>query len=309
MKIAVLYGGVSNEREVSISSSKGIIQALKNKGHDVIGIDFHPSKINEITELDVDLVFIGLHGKHGEDGAIQGLLDMLEIPYVGSGVLASALAMDKHKAKQMFATKQIPIAKGEQYQITNQTNIEEVANIINESFEFPFVIKPNREGSTVGLSIVKDPGETESALKKANESDEFILVEQYIDGMELTVPVLGKMNEERALPIIEIVPKNEIYDYESKYTAGGSEHIVPARISEELTEQIKQYAVAAHQVLGCQTYSRVDFLLTKEGIPYILEVNTLPGMTPTSLFPDSAKVESIAYDDMIETFVQLTVSD
>ena len=309
MKIAVLYGGVSNEREVSISSSKGIIQALKNKGHDVISIDFHPDKINEITELDVDLVFIGLHGKHGEDGAIQGLLDMLEIPYVGSGVLASALAMDKHKAKQMFATKEIPVAKGEQYQIRKQTNIEEVASEINETFEFPFVIKPNREGSTVGLSIVKNPSETENAIKKANESDEFILVEQYIDGMELTVPVLGRMNEERALPIIEILPKNEIYDYESKYTAGGSEHIVPARISEELTEQIKQYAVAAHQVLGCQTYSRVDFLLTKEGIPYILEVNTLPGMTPTSLFPDSAKVESIAYDDMIETFVQLTVSE
>lgn len=309
MKIAVLYGGVSNEREVSISSSKGIIQALKNNGHEVISIDFHPAKINEITELEVDLVFIGLHGKHGEDGAIQGLLDMLEIPYVGSGVLASALAMDKHKAKQMFATKQIPVAKGEQYQITNQTNVEAVAKEINELFEFPFVIKPNREGSTVGLSIVKKPSETATALKKANESDEFILVEQFIDGMELTVPVLGKMNEERALPIIEIVPKNEIYDYESKYTAGGSEHIVPARIDEDLTEKIKQYAVAAHQVLGCKTYSRVDFLLTKEGIPYILEVNTLPGMTPTSLFPDSAKVEKIEYDEMIETFVQLTVSE
>lgn len=309
MKIAVLYGGVSNEREVSISSSKGIIQALKNKGHEVISIDFHPNKIAEITALDVDLVFIGLHGKHGEDGAVQGLLDMLEIPYVGSGVLASSLAMDKYKAKQMFATENIPVAKDKQYRITKKTNVQKVAKEINESFSFPFIIKPNREGSTVGLSVVKNANETEEAIRTANASDEFILIEQFIDGMELTVPVLGKMNEERALPIIEIVPKNELYDYESKYTAGGSEHIVPARISETLTEQIKQYAVKAHQVLGCETYSRVDFLLTEEGIPYILEVNTLPGMTPTSLYPDSAKVEQISYDDMIETFVQLTINN
>jgi len=309
VKIAVLYGGVSNEREVSISSSKGIINALKNNGHDVVSIDFHPDKINEITSLDVDLVFIGLHGKHGEDGSIQGLLDMLEIPYVGSGVLASSLAMDKHKAKKMFAMANIPVAKDKQFRITKQTNIAEIAKEINELFTFPFVIKPNREGSTVGLSIVKQASETETALQKANKSDEFILVEQYIDGMELTVPVLGKVNEERALPIIEIVPKNEIYDYESKYTEGGSEHIIPARISESLTTQIKEYAVKAHRVLGCETYSRVDFLLTESGVPYILEVNTLPGMTPTSLFPDSAKEEQMDYDKMIETLVQLTISN
>lgn len=307
MKIAVLYGGVSNEREVSISSSKGIIQALKNKGHEVISIDFHPNKIAEIAALDVDLVFIGLHGKHGEDGAIQGLLDMIEIPYVGSGVLASSLAMDKHKAKQMFATENIPVAKDKRYRITENTDVKAIANEVNELFTFPFVIKPNREGSTVGLSIVKQADETELALKQAYESDEYILVEQFIDGMELTVPVIGKMNEEKAFPVIEIVPKNEIYDYESKYTDGGSEHIIPARISNSLTEEIKQHAVKAHQVLGCETYSRVDFLLTDDGIPYILEVNTLPGMTPTSLFPNSAKQEDLNYDDMIETLVQLTI--
>src|SRR5699024_1078422 len=140
-------------------------------------------------------------------------------------------------------------AKGEQYRITSETCVEKIADEVNENFTFTFVIKPNREGSTVGLSIVKNKQETEKAIKKANESDEFILVEQFIDGMELTVPVLGKMNEERALPIIEIVPKNEIYDYESKYTAGGSEHVVPARISESLTKEIKEHAVNAHRVL------------------------------------------------------------
>lgn len=309
MKIAVLYGGVSNEREVSISSSKGIIQALKNNGHEVISIDFHPDKMNEIIALEVDVVFIGLHGKHGEDGAIQGLLDMLEIPYVGSGVLASSLAMDKHKAKQMFATANIPVAKDKQYHIRTRTNTEKIAKEINESFRFPFVIKPNREGSTVGLSIVKNADETERAIRKANESDPFILVEQFIDGMELTVPVLGRKDEEKALPIIEIVSKNEIYDYEAKYTDGGSEHIIPARINATLTEKIQQYAVKAHQVLGCETYSRVDFLLTDDGVPYILEVNTLPGMTPTSLFPNSAKKEKLTYDNMIERLIQLTVND
>jgi len=154
---------------------------------------------------------------------------------------------------------------------------------------------------------VKDIATTEVAVQKAYESDECILVEQFIDGIELTVPVLGKLNEEQALPIIEIIPKNEIYDYEAKYTEGESEQIVPARISDELTEQIKQYAITAHRLLGCETYSRVDFLLMDD-IPYILEVNTLPGMTPTSLFPNAAKHENISYDEMIEKLVQLTIN-
>lgn len=307
LKIAVLYGGVSKEREVSISSSKGVIDALKRNGHEVIAIDFHPERLDEIINLKVDLVFIALHGKFGEDGSVQGLLDMLNIPYVGSGVLASALAMDKYKAKQLFKSVDIPTAKGQLYQVTVETNIEEIANNISENFEVPFVIKPNREGSTVGLTIVKDVAQIKEAIQRATESDEYILVEQFIKGKELTVPVLGKKNEEKALPIIEIIPKNELYDYESKYSQGGSEHIIPARISDELTEQIKNYAVLAHQVLGCETYSRADFLLTDEGKPYILEVNTLPGMTPTSLFPDSAKVINMSYDQMIENLVQLTI--
>lgn len=307
MKIAVLYGGVSKEREVSISTSKGIMQALKNNGHEVIGIDFHPKKLNEVIELNVDLVFIGLHGKYGEDGSIQAMLDMLEIPYVGSGVLASALAMDKYKAKQIFEFNQIPVPKGNLYHVTKETNFTQLASEINNNFSCPFVVKPNREGSTVGLSIVKDKNATEEAIKKAFESDPYILVEEFIDGMELTVPVIGNKGEEKALPIIEIIPKNEIYDYESKYSEGGSEHIIPARISDSLTKQIQEYAIQAHRVLGCETYSRVDFLLLENEKPYILEVNTLPGMTPTSLFPDSAQAADISYDEMVETLVQLTL--
>lgn len=306
MKIAVLYGGVSGEREVSLSSGKGIIGALKHNKHEVIAIDFDPEKMDEIINLDVDLVFIGLHGKFGEDGRIQGLLDMLNIPYVGSDVLASALAMDKAQAKQVFHTHNIPVAKSAVYRITKETNAMELAETINQSFKPPFVIKPNREGSTLGLTIVSDEKQVKEAITNAATSDDMILVEEFIKGKELTVPIIGPIGQEKALPVIEIIPKNDFYDYESKYSPGGSEHIVPAGLDKEITKVIQDYAVLAHQILGCKTYSRVDFILTEENVPVILEVNTLPGMTPTSLFPDAAKAIGISYEEMIEQFVQLS---
>ncbi len=307
MKIAVLYGGVSGEREVSLASGKGIIQALKANDHEVIAIDFDPNDLSEIINLDVDLVFIGLHGKHGEDGKVQSLLELLNIPYVGSGVLASALAMDKSKAKQIFGLHDIPIAKSDVYSLQDETAIKEAEKSIKANFEIPFVIKPNSEGSTLGLTIVNDENQITDALLNAQKSDDHAIVEQFIAGIELTVPVKGKIGEEVALPIIEIVPKNEHYDYESKYTEGGSEHIIPARISDEMTSKIKEYAIKAHQALGCKTYSRADFILTKDNIPYILEVNTLPGMTSTSLFPDAAKKIGLSYEEMIQEFVDLSI--
>lgn len=308
MKIAVLYGGISGEREVSINSGKGIMDALKNKGYDVVGIDFHPDRLHDILQLKVDLVFIGLHGKHGEDGKIQGLLDMLQIPYIGSGVLASALAMDKAKAKQIFKMNHIPVANSKTYSISKQMDISNIVKDINNNFELPFVIKPNQEGSTLGLTIVKDRNEVLEALNKALQSDSVVLVEDFIKGREITVPVIGGIGQERALPIIEIIPKNEIYDYESKYAPNGSEHVVPAPLEDKITNQIQEYAVLAHQSLGCKTYSRVDFILTENNIPYILEVNTLPGMTKTSLYPDSAKAEGLSYDEMIDMFVKLSLN-
>lgn len=307
MKIAVLYGGTSGEREVSLSSGKGIMNALKENGHDVIGIDFNPNKINEIINLDVDLVFIGLHGKFGEDGRIQGLLDMLNVPYVGSDVLASALAMDKDKAKQIFQSAQIPVAKSRAYKVVDHSDIDKLEKKIQTLFTLPFVIKPNREGSTLGLTIVEEYAQIQQAIKNALQSDDVILVEDFIQGKEITVPVLGSIGKEEALPIIEIIPKNDHYDYESKYSIGGSEHIIPARIDAETTKLIQDYAVKAHQALGCKTYSRVDFILDQNNIPVILEVNTLPGMTSTSLFPDAAQSIGLTYNKMIETFVHLSV--
>lgn len=306
MKVAVLYGGISGEREVSLSSGRGIINALKKNNHTVIEIDFNPKKLTEIIELDVDLVFIGLHGKFGEDGRIQSLLDMLEIPYVGSDVLSSALAMDKDKAKQIFQKNNIPVARSQAYHVIDTTDLHDLTAKINDNFKPPFVIKPNREGSTLGLTIIGDSKQVYQAVKNASESDSIILVEDFINGKEITVPVLGAMGKETALPIIEIIPKNDFYDYESKYSEGGSEHVIPARINEKLTQEIQSYAIKAHQLLGCKTYSRVDFILTEDNIPTILEVNTLPGMTPTSLFPDAAKAIGMSYEEMIETFINLS---
>ncbi|HLQ84297.1 MAG TPA: D-alanine--D-alanine ligase [Pseudogracilibacillus sp.] len=308
MKIAVLFGGVSGERDVSLASGRGVIKALKANNHEVIAIDFNPNNLSEIIELNVDLVFIALHGKHGEDGKIQSLLEMLEIPYVGSGVLASALAMDKSKAKQIFGLHGIPVAKSQVYNLKNETDLQVTQESIEANFEVPFVIKPNSEGSTLGLTIVNDYAQIKEALKIAQQSDDYAIVEQFIDGIELTVPVKGKVGQEIALPIIEIIPKNDLYDYESKYTEGGSEHIIPARIPEELTKKIQNYAVTAHQSLGCKIYSRADFILSKDNIPYILEVNTLPGMTSTSLFPDAANKIGLSYEEMIEEFVNLSIN-
>ncbi|RWZ60241.1 D-alanine--D-alanine ligase [Halobacillus fulvus] len=306
MKIAVLYGGTSGEREVSLSTGKGIIKALKNKGHEVVDIDFSPDKLQEVLNLQVDLVFLGLHGKFGEDGKIQGLLDMLGIPYVGSGVLASALAMDKAKSKQIFSLNGIETAKSRTYRVEGLETYEDILEDVSSSFSIPFVIKPNQEGSTLGLTIVKERDQIKQAIETAAQSDSVILVEDYVKGLEVTVPVIGKQGEEQALPVIEIIPKNEYYDFDSKYKPGGSEHIVPARLDNELTERLKREAVLAHQLLGCEVYSRVDFIVNEEQEPIILEVNTLPGMTPTSLFPDSALEMGWSYDDLIQKFVELT---
>lgn len=308
MKIAVLYGGTSGEREVSLSTGKGMIKALKNKGHEVVDIDFSPTRLTEIMELDVDLVVLGLHGRLGEDGRIQGLLDMLELPYVGSGVLASALAMDKAKSKQIFSLNGICTAKSAAYDVKGLSDYKEIIDEVRQSFSFPFVVKPNQEGSTLGLTIVKEEKEIADAILMAAKSDTTILVEEYVKGREVTVPVIGYQGEEEALPIIEIIPKNDYYDFDSKYKPGGSEHIVPAQLNGSLTERIKKEAVLAHQLLGCNVYSRVDFIINEDNQPIILEVNTLPGMTPTSLFPDSALEVGWSYDDLIEKFVEITLT-
>ncbi|MCK6257541.1 D-alanine--D-alanine ligase [Fictibacillus sp. WQ 8-8] len=303
MKIAVLYGGVSAEREVSLSSGKQIMNALEAKGHEVIGVDFHPDRLEEIIQLNADIVFIGLHGKYGEDGKLQSLLDMLKIPYVGSGVLASALAMDKARSKQFFKNAGIRTAK--EVVLEKKLYREDKLDV---PFGFPLVVKPNHEGSTIGLTIAKNKDEMLKGIASALLHDHTVMVEEFVSGKEVTVAVMGEKGSVNALPVVEIVPKNEYYDYESKYAEGGSVHYVPARLDEKTTSLLQKQAVLAHEVLGCEVYSRVDFIIPSDGSePVILEVNTLPGMTPTSLFPDAAKEVGLSYPDMIEKLIQLSL--
>lgn len=303
MKVAVLYGGVSAEREVSLSSGKGIMEALQKKGHEVVGIDFNPAKVDEILGLDADIVYIGLHGRFGEDGKVQALLDMLNIRYVGSGVQGSALAIDKAKSKLFFERAGARIAKQQVLYKHAYTRGQEEMTL-----PFPVVVKPNQEGSTIGITFAENHQELLDGIDAAFKLDETVLLEEFINGKEVTVAVMGNRGEEKALPVVEIVPKNKYYDYEAKYAAGMSEHIVPARLSDEHTAYVQKYAVLAHQALGCDVYSRVDFMVPEDGSdPVILEVNTLPGMTPTSLYPDAARAIGLSYDEMIEELVQLSL--
>ncbi|MCM3713629.1 D-alanine--D-alanine ligase [Alkalihalobacillus oceani] len=303
MKIAVLYGGISAEREVSLSSGKGIIKALEQRGHDVVGIDFHPERLEELLKLDVDMVYIGLHGRYGEDGKIQALLDMLNLRYVGSGVQGSALAMDKARAKLFFAQNGTRTAKE---QVLYRHSYER--GQVEISLPFPLVVKPNQEGSTIGITFAEDKEQLLDGIDEAFKLDETVLIEEFVSGREVTVAVMGNRGQEKALPVVEIVPKNKYYDYEAKYAAGMSEHIVPARLTDEYTEYVKKHAVLAHQSLGCDIYSRVDFIVPEDGTePVILEVNTLPGMTPTSLYPDAAKAIGLSYEEMIEELVTLSL--
>ncbi|WP_347549820.1 D-alanine--D-alanine ligase [Pseudalkalibacillus hwajinpoensis] len=300
MKVGVLYGGTSAEREVSLSSGKGIMNALKANGHEVIGIDFHPERLQEVMDLDVEIIFIGLHGKYGEDGRIQGLLDMLDIPYVGSGVLGSAVAMDKAKSKKVLKDSGIRLAKD---LVLYKSDDQQPLDL---PFDYPVVVKPNSEGSTIGLTIARDEEELQKGIKEAFHFDSTVILEEFISGTEVTVAVMGEKGNVKSLPVVEIVPKNAYYDYESKYAEGGSEHIVPARISSSYTELIQHQSVVAHELLDCDTYSRVDFIVPSDGSePVFLEVNTLPGMTPTSLFPDAAKEIGYTYEQMIENLIQL----
>lgn len=305
MKIGVIFGGTSSEREVSLSSGKGIIEALKNKGHDVIGFDFQGTRdcITEIINLDVDIIFIGLHGRIGEDGRVQGLLELLKIPYVGSGVLGSALAMDKAKSKKMFGLQGIRVA--------NEKIVEKysfVEHDFSHSLAYPVVVKPNHEGSTIGLTIAQNEAELLTGIKAAFAHDNVVLLEEFISGREVTIAVLGNQGDTKALPIVEIIPKNAYYDYESKYAPGMSEHIVPAKLSDEMTNLLQDQAVLAHIALGCDIYSRVDFIIPHDNLaPVILEVNTLPGMTPTSLYPDAAREIGLSYEDMIDKLVKLSL--
>ncbi|GFE57538.1 D-alanine-D-alanine ligase [Geobacter sp. AOG1] len=290
-KIGVLFGGLSAEREVSLKSGAAVHGALQSRGYHAVTIDVGRDLAQALERERVEVAFICLHGRYGEDGAVQGLLELMGIPYTGSGVLASALAMNKIFAKQVFAASGLTVAS---YQVLRRG---EKADLAGLGFGFPLVVKPSQEGSSVGVSIVKNAESMPAALAEAFRYDGEILLEQFIKGREIQVGIL----DDHAMGAIEIVPKNEFYDFEAKYTEGMAEHICPPVLSREVYRNLLAQGETAHRALGCSGYSRVDFLVTEEGACYLLEVNTLPGMTALSLLPEIAQKEAgIAFGELVE---------
>lgn len=302
LSVALLMGGTSAEREVSLNTGAQVAAALETAGHTVERIDTADlGFIDVLRARPFDVVFICLHGRKGEDGTIQGLLEVLGLPYVGSGVLASALAMDKVASKHIFVAAGLLTPA----YVTLHEKPADIAPIV-EMFGPKLVVKPASEGSSVGMSIVHGPEELAPAIDLAFRHDSTVLVEQFVPGVEVTVGVLGNEQLE-VLPTLEIVPEHEFYDYESKYVPGMSSHIIPARISDELQAECQRIALEAHRAVGCRGMSRSDTIVTAEGEVYLLELNTIPGMTSTSLLPDSARAAGIEFPQLCDRLVRLAL--
>lgn len=292
-RVGVLMGGLSAEREVSLKSGAAVHKALLDSGYDAVAIDVGRDLAGRLAAEQIETAFICLHGRYGEDGSVQGLLELMGVPYTGSGILASALAMDKIFAKKIFAASGMTITP---YVVVRQGEEPTAASL---PFPLPVVVKPSREGSSVGVSIVRKAEDLHAAVAGAFLYDREILVEQYVKGREIQVGIL----DGQAIGAIEIVPKNEFYDFEAKYTDGMATHILPAPMLPEQYAALLKAGEQAHRCLGCSGYSRVDFIVAGEGTAYILEVNTLPGMTALSLLPEIAQGAGISFVELVERII------
>lgn len=304
-KVAVLCGGTSGERSVSLASGRAVSQALEESGFQVTTLDpAEKDSLKQLVDCDFDVAFLALHGKGGEDGTIQGFLETVGLPYTGSGVYASALAMNKSKTKQAYRDAGLPtlpaltLRKGDAY------SIDDVVAQLGDHC----VIKAAEEGSSIGLYIEEGSDDIAAAIEKAFELGDDVLVEKFCKGRELTVGVVGN-GDPSALPIIEIVPRNEFYDFDAKYSPGGSTHICPAQLDGSLSERIRECAEKAHKAIGCKGESRTDFLLEENGDFWMLETNTLPGMTETSLLPDAASKIGLSYQDLCKKLIELALEN
>jgi D-alanine-D-alanine ligase len=335
VKVLILAGGISSEREVSLNSGKAIAEGLQSLGHQVKMIDtgegkellasataraisdgqssmvnsaptspsehmpvaFVPSDFGEF-----DCVFIALHGGIGENGTLQALLDLSGVCYTGSGVMASALAMDKYRAKLLFDSVGVPTPRTVFFG-DEASAVKFCGEVEPPQLQYPIIVKPNAEGSTVGLTLAKDYDALLVGIKEAAACNVNILIEEYIPGRELTVAILGS----EVLPAVEIVPKSGLYDYQAKYTVGASEYLCPAQLDKQVETDIKEFAQLAYEVLGCTGYARVDFRLNPQNELFCLEVNTLPGMTATSLVPKAAKAAGISFEQLLERIVKLAL--
>ena len=301
LRLAVLRGGPSAEREVSLMSGAHVEEALRGLGHDVLAVDLDANTWDVIRDGGFACVFNALHGRLGEDGAVQGMLELLGIPYTGSGVLASALCMDKSRSNSVMASAGLHIPDFEELEVKDGVASEVIERLVSR-FGLPLVVKPVREGSTIGLTIAQDSDAAASGLVLAARYDRRVLVQRFQAGTEITVGVLATPDVQ-VLPTLEIVSDNPTYDYDAKYTAGKSHHIIPARISERAQLSAADAAGRAFALLGCAGMARVDIIVDAKNTPWILEVNTVPGLTELSLLPDAARAAGIAFDQLCQRLV------
>lgn len=334
-KVLVLMGGTSAERDVSLVTGEAVVGALKQAGYEVVALDTakgtqllanngkylqdgvrsEPPDVKDLQKSErelilktietfdfseIDVIFLALHGGSGENGMIQALLDMTGKPYTGSGMLSSALCMDKAMSKKIFERDGIPTPRWFLLGKEKLKDISTIESLIQSNLDFPVVIKPNDQGSTIGFSIVHTSSKLKEAIEKAEYYSNEVLFEEYISGRELTVGIL----EDESLPVVEIVPEHEVYDYECKYTGGKSKYICPAELPKHKTEEIQAYALKAFKGLKCEGYARADFRYSQNEKFYCLEINSLPGMTSTSLVPKAAKVAGISFSQLIDRIVK-----
>ena len=294
-KVGVLFGGRSSEREVSIMSGTGVLNALRSRGIDAHAFDPATQPLGELETAKFDRVFIALHGRGGEDGAIQGALETLRIPYTGSGVQASAIAIDKVLTKRIWEMYKLPTPRYRVIESDERAHLNEVA----DELRLPLIVKPPNEGSTIGISRVLGYSGMAEAFKLAREYDDVVLAEEFIDGQELTCAILGQGSQAEALPLVEIRAPDANYDYHNKYFGEETKYLCPAPIDAALSKTIRELSVCAYNALGARGWGRIDIMLSKRNQPYLLELNTSPGMTGHSLVPIAARAVDISYEDLV----------
>ncbi|WP_217914135.1 D-alanine--D-alanine ligase family protein [Miltoncostaea marina] len=302
MRVAVLKGGRSLEREVSLRSGANAAAALRRLGHEVIEVDADRSLVRTLRAERPEAAFIALHGRGGEDGTVQELLEILEIPYTGPGVLACERAMDKVVAKAHFEAAGVPTpaAYAFRQEAFRELGAGEALGEIRERLGLPLVVKPAAQGSALGISVAHEPGDIPSALMTALAYDDRVLLERFVPGRELAISVLGTADP-WALPVVEAIPRNrDFYDFESRYTPGLTELVAPARLPDEVAQEAARLAIACYRALGCRGVSRVDMILDPDDRLWVLEINAIPGMTDTSLLPKAAEAAGLGFDEVVE---------
>ena len=303
-RVGVLLGGRSGEREISLMSGNGVLEALLSKGVDAHPFDTGLRCPTELAKEKFDRVFISLHGRYGEDGTIQGLLDLLGLPYTGSGVLASALAIDKIVTKQVWISNNLATPDFEELTVNSDWNA------VVKKLGLPLIVKPAHEGSSLGLTKVKSVEELPAAYQLAAGLDKKVIAETCIVGDELTCPLVGQGATAEALPVIKIIPPQANYDFHNKYFSNETQYLCPTGLAPELNEQVQELALAAYKALGCRTWGRADVMLDqKTGKPYLLEMNTSPGMTSHSLVPMAAKAAGVSYADLVLWLLSQTLPE